>query len=126
MDPANYGSRQIFKSSSLELFAITEQMGISPTVVVMTSHNKDHEGIIKILSSYGAKSVIFYNGVEHYNPEVFSAVLQKAIKETEAQLVLASGTSTGRDLFPRIAAILDASFASDCHRNIYKGSRSTC
>ena len=107
-------SQQIFKSSSLELFAITQQMGISPTVAVMTSHNKNHEEIIKVLSSYGAKSVVFYNDVEHYNPEIFSAVLQKVIKENEPQLVLASGTSTGRDLFPRVSAILDASFASDC------------
>ena len=106
--------KQIFKSSSLELFAITQQMGIFPTVVVLTSHDKDHEEITKTLSSYGAKKIIFYNGIEHYNPEIFSAVMQKMIKESEAQVVLASGTSTAKDLFPRVAAILDASFVSDC------------
>ena len=40
--------------------------------------------------------------------------MQKVIKESEVQVVLASGTSTGRDLFPRVAAMLDASFVSDC------------
>ena len=113
-DPANPGSQQVFKSSSLELFTITQRIGISPTVVVMTNNSDSHEEITRILSGYGAKNIIFYSGVEHYNPEVFSAVMQKVIKESEVQVVLASGTSTGRDLFPRVAAMLDASFVSDC------------
>ena len=113
-DPANPGSQQVFKSSSLELFTITQRIGISPTVVVMTNNSDSHEEITRILSGYGAKNIIFYSGVEHYNPEVFSAVMQKVIKESEVQVVLASGTSTGRDLFPRVAAMLDASFISDC------------
>ena len=107
-------SKQVFKSSTLELFAITQKLGISPTVAVITSQNKGHEEIIKILSSYGAKNVIFYTGIEHYNPEIFSAVTKEMIHKSKAQLVLASGTSTSKDLFPRVAALLDASFISDC------------
>ncbi len=111
-DQTTAESKQIFKSSSLELFTITQ--GISPTVAVMTSNNSNHKEITETLSSYGAKNIIFYNDVEHYNPEVFSAVMQKIIKDNEIQLVLASGTSTAKDLFPRVAATMDASFISDC------------
>ena len=113
-DQTTTESKQIFKSSSLELFTITQQMGVSPTVAVMTSNNSNHKEITEALSSYGATDIIFYNDVEHYNPEIFSEVMQKIIKDNEIQLVLASGTSTGKDLFPRVAVTLDASFVSDC------------
>lgn len=107
---------QVFKSSTLELFALTKQFGIQPTVVVVTHNHNNHEDMVKILSGYDAKEIIFYNDTNliHYNPEIFSEVMQKIIKDTNAHIVLASGTSIAKDFLPRVAALLNAGFVSDC------------
>ena len=108
--------KQIFKSGTLELFSLTKQLNIQPIVVVITYDRTNYEDIIGTLSQYGAKEIIFYNDTNliYYNPEIFSEVMQKIIKDTNADVVLSSGTSIAKDLFPRVAALLNASFVSDC------------
>jgi electron transfer flavoprotein alpha subunit len=50
----------------------------------------------------------------HYNPETFTAVVSTMVKESGADIVLASSSVMARDLFPRVAARLDSGVASDC------------
>jgi electron transfer flavoprotein alpha subunit len=51
---------------------------------------------------------------EKYNPELFVAAVADVIKKSSATVVLASASSLGKDLFPRVAARLGAGVLSDC------------
>ena len=107
--------KQVIKPVSLELFSLVKTIDAKPIAFVATHHNEDHDQITKVLSGYGVEKIIFYNdpSLTYYNPEILSEVMQKIIKETNTDLILASGTSTAKDLFPRVAALVDASFAND-------------
>ena len=48
-----------------------------------------------------------------YNPEVFQKFFSQVFGQVKPQFVLASSNSIGRDVFPRIAAEMDAAFMSD-------------
>ena len=67
------------------------------------------------LAHHGAQEVIVCKdpAYDAYNPELFAAAVAEAIKTTGATLVLASASSAGKDLFPRVAAKLGAGVVSD-------------
>jgi electron transfer flavoprotein alpha subunit len=52
-------------------------------------------------------------GLEHYLAETWAPVVAKVAKEKGATVVGATSTSTGKDLLPRVAALLDAGLVSD-------------
>ncbi len=49
-----------------------------------------------------------------YNVEAWNRVIRAAVEASDAELVLVSNTPSGWDVAPRVAASLDAGFASDC------------
>jgi electron transfer flavoprotein alpha subunit len=51
---------------------------------------------------------------DSYNPEVFAETVASAIKDSGADIVLASSSLLARDLFPRVAARLGSAAVSDC------------
>lgn len=53
------------------------------------------------------------NEYDQYNPELFSIAVAEVIQKTGATIVLASASSLGKDLFPRVAAKLNAGVISD-------------
>lgn len=67
------------------------------------------------LAHHGAQEVLVCKdpAYDAYNPELFAAAVAEAIKTTGATLVLASASSAGKDLFPRVAAKLGAGMVSD-------------
>lgn len=67
-------------------------------------------------AALGAKTVFVCDSADlgHYNPETFSAALETMVKESGADVVLASASVMARDLLPRVAARLDSGLASDC------------
>lgn len=67
-------------------------------------------------AQFGAKTVFVCDdpGLGHYNPETFGGVLETMVKESGAEVVLATASAMTRDLFPRVAAKLDSGLASDC------------
>jgi electron transfer flavoprotein alpha subunit len=66
--------------------------------------------------------------------ERITPTLARIVKERNAELFVTAATSTGKDLAPRIAALLDAAYISDCskvsiengviafHRPVYAGN----
>lgn len=60
-----------------------------------------------------------------YNPEYFGAAAAQGIKESGAEIVLASTSMLARDLFPRVAAKLNSGVASDCTELVISGSNVT-
>jgi electron transfer flavoprotein alpha subunit len=51
--------------------------------------------------------------LEHYLAETFAPIVARIAKESNASVVSATATSLGKDLVPRVAALLDAGMASD-------------
>jgi electron transfer flavoprotein alpha subunit len=52
-------------------------------------------------------------GLEHYLAETYAPLVARLAKEHGATVVTATATSVGKDLLPRVAALLDAGMASD-------------
>lgn len=67
------------------------------------------------LGAHGADRLLACDAdwLELYAPEAYAAALAEAARETSARVVLAAGTSLGRDALPRAAAKLSAACLSD-------------
>jgi electron transfer flavoprotein alpha subunit len=66
-------------------------------------------------AKYGAAEVLVadHPGLEHYLAETWAPIVAKVAKEKGASVVAMTSTSTGKDLMPRVAALLDAGLVSD-------------
>jgi len=68
------------------------------------------------LGKFGAEKVVFYKNenLEQYTPDGYAKILADAVQKQGANVLLMGATSTGKDLAPRVSAILNASMATDC------------
>ncbi len=100
------------KRSSQELlqFAATSSNSVCALVLDAAADTVANEA-----AHHGANEVLFSKDIcfTSYNPEMFTAVVADAIEKSGATIVLASSSSTGKDLFPRVAARLKAGVVSD-------------
>src|SRR6476660_3802754 len=71
--------------------------------------------VAESLGQYGADVglVVEDAGLEQYSPEVAAATAAARIKSSEFRVALFAASAEGRDLAPRVAAILAVSMASD-------------
>jgi electron transfer flavoprotein alpha subunit len=69
----------------------------------------------KDAAKYGAKKVLAVDnpGLAHYMAETYAPVVVEVAKNTGATVVAATATATGKDLLPRVAALLEAGMVSD-------------
>ncbi len=68
------------------------------------------------LSRYGAEQVTLVkgSGLEKYSPDGYAKILAQLVQKHEADVLLMGATATGKDLAPRVSAILNAPLATDC------------
>lgn len=99
------------KKGSLELLTAAKASGRE---VIAASLGPGSKNLGAKAGQFGAKTAFVCEGVSDYNPDIYSTVLETMIKESGADVVLASVSSLTRDLFPRLAARLDSGLASDC------------
>lgn len=101
------------KRSSIELLQAAAKSGHSVAAVIFGSHAAD---VTAAVGHNGAQTahVVKDALLDTYNPEAFTANLCAVIEKVKPSIILASASSTGRDLFPRVAARLGAGIASDC------------
>jgi electron transfer flavoprotein alpha subunit len=66
-------------------------------------------------AKYGAAEVLVaeHPGLAHYTAETWAPIVAKVAKDKGATVVAATSTATGKDLMPRVAALLDAGLVSD-------------
>ncbi len=65
-------------------------------------------------AKFAPKVVVVEDGkLDHYLAETYAPVVAKLAKENSATVVTATATAVGKDLMPRVAALLDAGQASD-------------
>lgn len=101
------------KKGSLELLHAAKNSGRAVHAVLLGADAKDlasHPG------QHGATTTWLCadDQLSRYNPELFTAAVCQAIKDSGADVVLASSSILARDLFPRVGARLDSGVASDC------------
>jgi len=60
--------------------------------------------------------------LEHYLAETFAPIVAEQAKAAGAAVVSATATALGKDLMPRVAALLDAGMASDISKLVSKNS----
>ena len=101
------------KRSSIELLQAAAKTGSPVAAVVFGSHASD---VTAAAGHNGANEVHVVKdaSLDAYNPEAFTANIAAVIEKVQPSIILASASSTGKDLFPRVAARIGAGVASDC------------
>ena len=101
------------KKGSLELLTAAKASGREVVAGLIGANAK---GLSAKAAQFGAKTVFVCDGaaLADYNPDVYCETVSVMIKESGADVVLASSSTLARDLFPRVAAKLDSGLASDC------------
>ncbi len=65
-------------------------------------------------AKFAPKVVVVEDGkLDHYLAETYAPIVARLAKENNATVVTATATSVGKDVMPRVAALLDAGQASD-------------
>ncbi len=101
------------KKSSLELLSAAKNSGRN---VLAFAFGETSKAAAEEAGKYGATKAFICTDAKlnDYNSELYSALALQAIKDSSADLVLASSSMLARDLFPRVAAKLEAAVTSDC------------
>ena len=76
----------------------------------------DVSAVKNVLAEYGAAVIVNITapGDTSSSPDLQAQILAAAVKEYNLETLLGTASTTGKDLFARIAAILDEPLVSDC------------
>src|SRR5665647_944829 len=83
-------------------------------IAICIGNNIDDLG--EAAATYGINKVIHFKSpeLENYSPSAYTDIITAYAKETEAEYLIFSNTSLGRDLAPRTAIRLYAGCLMDC------------
>ncbi|MGZ3773750.1 MAG: electron transfer flavoprotein subunit alpha/FixB family protein [Pseudobdellovibrionaceae bacterium] len=101
------------KRSSIELLQAAAKSGNTVVAAVFGSHAGD----VAVAAGHNGANEVYIvkdDSLDSYNPELFTANIIAVTEKVQPSILLASASSTGRDLFPRVAARLNTGIASDC------------
>ena len=99
-----------FKKSNRELLSLARKGGHAVHAVVFCA---DVQPYLKELQ--GVHTVVQVTGADlAYQPERFARTLAKAVEEYQLAAFLGIYSAQGKDLFPRLAALLKAGLVNDC------------
>ncbi len=101
------------KRSALELLSFANKESLQISAILVGSHS---HSVISELGSWGVTQIYQLNDTsfDQYNPELFDAAFFEVAQQATPNLILASSSSLGKDLFPRVSARLNFACASDC------------
>lgn len=103
------------KSSSFEALTVGAKLAGSPANCAALVVGKDVDGMVAALAGYGVDDVYTAKGdaYDKYNVINYAAAVAAAVKAHGAEAVIGIASPMGRDLFPRVAARLDAGLLTD-------------
>ncbi len=101
------------KRSSIELLQAAAKSSNTVAAIAFGAHAGD---VTTAIGQNGASQVHIVKdaSLDNYNPEAFTNNICAIVEKVGPTIILASASSTGRDVFPRVAARLGAGLASDC------------
>ncbi len=79
------------------------------------------DSIKEELQKYGVTQLFNQASLTQYNPTSFTQFFAEAIKQSGANLILASSNAMTKDVLARVAARLDAGFINDCTELSFDG-----
>ncbi len=109
------------RRASLEALGAASQSGAS-VVAVVTGPNGP--AVAKALGAFGAAQVVVLTGADQYSPDATAKDCAAIVCELKASAFLVAASSTGKDLLPRVAALLDCTPHCDCTALRWSGSAS--
>jgi electron transfer flavoprotein alpha subunit len=99
-----------FKKSNRELLSLARKGGHAVHAVVFCADVQPYLGEMQ-----GVQSVVQVSGADlAYQPERYARTLARVIDEFKLEAFLGIYSAQGKDLFPRLAALLKAGLVSDC------------
>jgi electron transfer flavoprotein alpha subunit len=101
------------KKSALELLSAARKSGLKIQALALGT---DAKALSDALGKEGVDEAILGDDAafDKYNPELFTQVVADLLSAKKPAVVLASSSTLGRDLFPRVAARLHIGVTSDC------------
>lgn len=95
---------------------LSGQLGGEEVSVLLIAGNEDVNPLVKELSEAGAQKVYLVQNenLSEYSTELYADVACEAITQKKPSIVLVGGTTTGRDLAPRISSRLNTGLTADC------------
>ena len=92
---------------------LAEALGTEVTAVLVGS---DVKGLADELAEYGADKVIVVDDPElkEYRTEPYAHALASVIEKYKPEIFLVGATAIGRDLGPRVSAIVHTGLTADC------------
>jgi electron transfer flavoprotein alpha subunit len=104
------------KAATLSAISLAKQanQAVGGSFAILVLGGAGAKSAAEALSGYGASKILVCEdpSLENYLAERYAPTVAEAAKGFG--LVVASATSFGKDLIPRVAARLDASYAGDC------------
>ena len=112
------------KKASFELIGASAAAGNETHAVIV---GDAISGFANECAHYGANKVHLVQNpaLKFYTGESYAVALTAAIKAVSPDMVLGAHTPMGKDLFPRVAAQMDAGLATDCTAITFNGSKMT-
>ena len=106
-----------FKRSAFELVSTGNKLSVQlgGTLEVVTI-GRDIEDKLDQFKAFGISKFHIIEGkeLENYNVHVYSAAFLGLIKEIQPLVILGGATAIGRDVIPRLSALLGVTMVSDC------------
>ncbi len=99
------------RRASLECIGAARAAGSAVTAVV---GGEGAEKAAAELGKSGAAKVVALTGGAPWSPDAIARDIAAVVKELGAKAFLAAATTTGKDVAPRVAALLDSTLLSDC------------
>ncbi len=104
------------REASYELAAMAQALTGSETKSLVIGSGVGDEASAFASKGGGDTLVVDNAAAANYNADAWTAAIVAAVESSGADLVLISNTPTGWDVAPRVAALLDAGFVSDCFK----------
>jgi electron transfer flavoprotein alpha subunit len=103
------------RNVSFEVLTVAERIANDGEIAAVV-FGSDAEKYREDLAKYGAQKVYIVENEElnQYTPDGYKQALVNVIDEVQPEVVLTGHTSIGKDIFPRVAARLNAAVISDC------------
>jgi len=110
------------RRASLETLGAAKASG---QTVVAVLCDPDAGPVAGSLGAFGADKVIHITGADSYSPDGTAADVASVVGSQSAGVCLAAATSAGKDLMPRVAALLDSTPFTDCTGFAMEGDKAS-
>jgi len=108
--------------ASLESLAAAKAAG-GTVIAVVTGPGSEQAAAS--LGNFGAERVVQITGADTWSPDGTAVDVAQVVKDSGATVLLAAASSTGKDVLPRVAALVDSVPLTDCTDFRMEGEKPT-